>query len=272
MEELKTDEKLSSQLYWDQVLEKAQLPRVNTPASYHYRVTMDYVDEIIRQKKYSTFFEVGCGSSGWLPYFAQRYGLRVSGIDYSAVGCRLAEENLRLLNIPFGEIICKDLFEKNCTDGKAYDIVFSYGVIEHFDHPEDIIRIFSSFLNPGGLIITLVPNLNGLMGRMSRRYIPDIYKIHKVMSREQLRQFHEVNSLKPLKAGYAGTFTLSVMPLVHSKHWLLRQDTRLGRIGMGLFSFINKACSKLFTLLRINWPSKTFSPYIICIAEKGQPS
>ncbi|HVU99202.1 MAG TPA: class I SAM-dependent methyltransferase [Puia sp.] len=272
MEELKTDEKLSSQLYWDQVLEKAQLPRVNTPASYHYSVTMSYVDAEIRRKKYSTFFEVGCGSSGWLPYFAHTYGLTVSGIDYSEVGCRLAEENLRILNIPHDEIICKDLFEKNCTGGRTYDIVFSYGVIEHFDHPEDIIRIFSSFLNPGGLMITLVPNLNGLMGRMSRRYIPDIYKIHKVMTREQLRQFHEVNSLKTLKAGYAGTFTLAVMPLVHSKHWLLRQDTRLGRTGMALFSLIDKVCSKLFRLFRINLPSKAFSPYIICVAEKGQPS
>ena len=233
---------------------------------------MAYVDAEIRRKKYATFFEVGCGSSGWLPYFAQTYGLEVSGIDYSQVGCRLAEENLQILKIPHGEIICKDLFEKNCTGGKTYDIVFSYGVIEHFDHPVDILRIFSTFLNPGGLMITLVPNLNGLMGSMSRRYVPDIYKIHKVMSQEQLRQYHEANGLKTVKVGYAGTFTLAVMPLVHSKHWLLRQDTRLGRTGMALFSLFDKVCSKLFKALRINWPSKTFSPYIICIAEKGQPS
>lgn len=269
MEELKTDEKLSSQQYWDQVLEKAQLPRVNSPASYHYSVTMDYVDAAIRGKKYSTFFEVGCGSSGWLPYFAQKYGLTVSGIDYSEVGCRLAEENLRMLNIPHDEIICKDLFEKDCTGGKTYDIVFSYGVIEHFDHPEDILRIFSTFLKPGGLMITLVPNLNGLMGSMSRRFVPDIYKIHKVMTQEQLRQYHEVNGLKMVKIGYAGTLTLAVMPLVHSKHWLLRRDTALGRAGTSLFSFADKVSSKLFKALRINLPSKRFSPYIICIAEKG---
>ncbi len=113
MEELKTDEKLSSQAYWDQVLEDARLPRVNTPRAYHYRVTMEFIDKYIREKNYSSFFEVGCGSSGWLPYFAQQYGLKVSGIDYSAVGCKLAEENLRLLNIGYGEIICKDLFEKD---------------------------------------------------------------------------------------------------------------------------------------------------------------
>ncbi len=133
MEELKTTEKLSSQEYWDQVLEKAKLPRVNTSRSYHYKVTMDFISTYLRDHEYTSFFEVGCGSSGWLPYFAQTYGFTVSGIDYSPVGCKLAVENLRILDIPYGEIICKDIFEKDCTDGKKYDIVFSYGVIEHFE-------------------------------------------------------------------------------------------------------------------------------------------
>jgi 2-polyprenyl-3-methyl-5-hydroxy-6-metoxy-1,4-benzoquinol methylase len=269
MEELKTAEKLSSQEYWDDVLEEAKLPRVNTGRSYHYRVTMDFIDSSIRNQAYTTFFEVGCGSSGWLPYFAQEYGLKVSGIDYSAVGCRLAEENLRLLGIPYGEIFCKDIFEEDCTDGKKYDIVFSYGVIEHFENPEDIIGIFSSFLNPGGIMITLVPNLNGCMGWLSRRFVPDIYKMHRVISKQQLRGYHESNTLKDLRTNYAGTFTLAVLPLVRSSHWLFRKGTLRRKIAVSGLAAFDKLASGIFRLLKINIPTRSFSPYIISIAKKN---
>ncbi|HEY4154455.1 MAG TPA: methyltransferase domain-containing protein [Puia sp.] len=269
MEELKTAEKLSSQAYWDLVLEEAKLPRINSRRSYHYRVTMDFIDPFLRNKPYTSFFEVGCGSSGWLPYFGQEYGLTVSGIDYSATGCRLAEENLRILGIPYGEIICRDIFENNCTDGKKYDVVFSYGVIEHFENPEDIIRIFSSFLNPGGLMITLVPNLNGSMGWLSRLFIPDIYKMHRVISRQQLQRYHESNALHNLKTNYAGTFTLAVLPLIRSTHWLLREGSTQRKIALSGFSVFDKLASRTFRLLKLNIPTRRFSPYIISIAAKN---
>jgi 2-polyprenyl-3-methyl-5-hydroxy-6-metoxy-1,4-benzoquinol methylase len=269
MEELKTAEKLSSQEYWDHVLEEAKLPRVNTRRAYHLSITMDFIDSFIRNKGYTSFFEVGCGSSGWLPYFAHEYGLKVSGIDYSAVGCRLAEENLRILSIPYGEIICKDIFEDNCTDGKKYDIVFSYGVIEHFESPEDITRIFSSFLNPGGIMITLVPNLNGFMGWLSRHYIPDIYKMHRVISKQQLQGYHEHIGLRNLKTNYAGTFTLAVLPLVRSRRWLFRAGSMQRKIAVFSFALMDKLASGIFKLLKINIPTRRFSPYIISIAEKN---
>jgi 2-polyprenyl-3-methyl-5-hydroxy-6-metoxy-1,4-benzoquinol methylase len=268
MEELKTTEKLSSQEYWNNVLEKAKLPRVNSSRSYHYSITMDFIDNCIRDQSYASFFEVGCGSSGWLPYFAETYGFKVSGIDYSEVGCRLAEENLRILNIPYGEIICKDIFEENCTDGKKYDIVFSYGVIEHFEKPEEIIAIFSSFLNTGGIMITLVPNLNGFMGLLSRWFIPDIYKMHRVINKEQLGGYHESNALKNLKTNYAGTFTFAVLPLVHSKHWLFREGSIQRKIAVFGFSSVDKLVSRIFRLFKIDIPTKRFSPYIISIAAK----
>ncbi|HXB07297.1 MAG TPA: hypothetical protein VNW04_09280, partial [Puia sp.] len=145
---------------------------------------------------------------------------------------------------------------------------FSYGVIEHFDRPEEIIRIFSSFLNPGGMIITLVPNLNGLIGSVCKHFVPDIYRMHKVITREQLRQFHESNSLDNLKTGYAGTFVLGVVPLVRSNHWLLREGTWRRRLVMPLFGLIDKVLSRFFIWFRIDIPSKRFSPYIISIAGK----
>jgi len=266
MEEAKSHTTLSTQSYWDEVLAAAALPRINTPRAYHHRITMEYIDKYFSSNKYSTLLEIGCGSSGWLPYFAKRYHLKVSGLDYSDVGCRLAEENLKMLNIEFGEIICKDLLAPECTGGKKYDVVFSYGVIEHFEEPEKIVRIFNSLLNEGGMIITLVPNLNGFMGWISQYFVPAIFKIHKVMSAADLKRYHEAIGLKNLKTGYAGTFTLDVVPLVKSERF--KWTNRWSKFGFALINKSNRLITKLISMLKINLPSRQFSPYIIAIATK----
>ena len=266
MEEIKQETRLSSQVYWDEVLANAKLPRINTPKAYHYNVTMRHIDKYMRSPDYKTLLEIGCGSSGWLPYFALTYGLKVSGLDYSEIGCKLAEENLKLQKIDYDEIICEDLLASHCTNGKKYDIIFSYGVIEHFDDPGKIVTIFSSLLNSGGIIITLVPNLNGFMRWISKRFVPDIFKMHKVISAADMRRYHSVNGLSCISSKYVGTFTLDVVPLAKSNHVLIGK-TGVGKFNRSLINLANKIITKAIRVLRINLPSKTFSPYIIAIAK-----
>jgi 2-polyprenyl-3-methyl-5-hydroxy-6-metoxy-1,4-benzoquinol methylase len=262
--------KLSSVEYWDSVLAAAKLPRINNASTYLYKVTMEYVDPFLKNKEYKTFCEVGCGSSGWLPYFARKYGFLVSGIDYSEIGCKLAEENLRLFNIEYGDIYCKDLFDKDCTNGNSYDVIFSYGVIEHFEKPYDVIEKFKIFLNPGGIIITLVPNLNGFMGSMFRYFVRENYEIHKVITKEELKDYHERNQLSNLKTDYAGTFSLGVLPWIRSKRWLLKEHTFQGKTTLLFIKIIDKVITSIFRLLQLNKPTKTFSPYVISICQYKQ--
>jgi cyclopropane fatty-acyl-phospholipid synthase-like methyltransferase len=42
---------------------------------------MHFIEPFLRSGNYKTLLEIGCGS-GWLPYFAQQYKLKVSGLDY----------------------------------------------------------------------------------------------------------------------------------------------------------------------------------------------
>ena len=268
MQEVKAEVKLSTQNYWDKVLADAQLPRINTPKVYRFKVTMDFIDRYLRDKNYKTLLEIGCGSSGWLPYFARKYNLKVSGIDYSQIGCRLAEENLKMQNIPYGEIICKDIFESDCTNGKKYDIIFSYGVIEHFDNADEVVKIFTSYLNPGGIIISLVPNLNGAMGVISRYFVMDIYKMHIVIDSDKLKKLHRSNKLELVKCNYAGTFTFSVLPLIRSKRWLFKEGSVQRRFTTFTIDILDKIITKFLMLVKINLPSRYFSPYVICIAKK----
>jgi 2-polyprenyl-3-methyl-5-hydroxy-6-metoxy-1,4-benzoquinol methylase len=267
MNELENNVKLSDKGYWDDVLADQKLPRINSKSNYNYKITMDFVHDALMKKSYKTFFEVGCGSSGWLPYFAQRYGYLVSGIDYSEVGCKIAEKNLELLNIKNDGIICQDIFDPNCTRGHAYDVIFSYGVIEHFEKPQDIVKIFKSFTNQNGTIITLVPNLNGLNGWLTRYFMKDVYDMHRVITREQLKQYHEGNSLENYNTNYAGTFSLGVIPWPTSNRGVLKQGFILRKFFLKAIFGFNLVFTSILKILP-ELPTRYFSPYIICIARK----
>jgi 2-polyprenyl-3-methyl-5-hydroxy-6-metoxy-1,4-benzoquinol methylase len=268
MELTKEDNKLSTQSYWDEVLKSAKLPRKNSSSTYVYNITMKYVDRLLMNGKYATFFEVGCGSSGWLPYFAEKYNYEVSGLDYSEVGCELAKKNLELQQIKYGQIFCRDFFLPNPTDGKKYDVVFSYGVIEHFSNPEQIVEIFDHLLSTNGLMITLIPNFNGLMGRLTKRFMPDVYEIHNIITPKQLAEYHSANGLQVIKNGYAGILAFGVMPWVKSNHWLFKENTVRRKISLFCLKALDKALGFIFRILPFDLPSKTFSPYEICIAQK----
>ncbi len=258
-------EKLSSKEYWDANLEKAKLPRVNSATEYHLKATMDFIDGPLAAAGRKTFLEVGCGSSGWLPYFRRRYGYAVSGLDYSEVGCRLAEENMRLLGLPFEEVICEDILK--WSSPKKYGVIFSYGVIEHFSEPGKVLGICAGHLEEGGLLITLVPNLRGLPGLLLKTFAPETYRMHQVLTEAELNAMNSRAGLERVKSGLVGIFSLAVHPWTSSGLSRFREGTLRRRILLGL---INRA-DKLFSFFLGFLPGPTsslFSPYIISVARK----
>lgn len=258
--------RLTDKSYWDSVLSDVSLPRINSPMIYNYYVTMRFLDPVLSGMKNKRLLEIGAGSSGWLPYFAQKYGLKVSGLDYSAVGCRIAEENLKLLGIDYEEIICADLFE--WKGEKQYDVIFSYGVIEHFDNPEEIIRICYNHLSPNGIIITLVPNIQGVVRTLSRQFINNVYKMHKIFTKSSLRTLHESMRLMDIKTDYVGTFSLSVIPWTKTDFKYFDKKVRSRCLFIKCIYSIDLLLSKVLLFTKINLPSRIFSPYIISIMRK----
>jgi 2-polyprenyl-3-methyl-5-hydroxy-6-metoxy-1,4-benzoquinol methylase len=262
--------RLSEKQYWDSVLRGAALPRVNSREVHAYRITMDFVDEFLRPRSGGTLLEVGCGASGWLPYFATEYGLLVSGIDYSEVGCRLAEENLQMLRIAYGKVLCTDLFAWDGDD--TYDVVFSYGVIEHFENPEEVLMVFARHLRPGGILISLVPNSQGFVGFLSRFFVEKVYRMHRVISREQLRALHARAGLIDVKTAYAGTLSLAVVPWSKSERWIFTPGTLRGTMALRVVWHIEQLLSALQKFGRLHFTSRLFSPYVISIATKKETS
>jgi len=84
------------------------------------------------------------------PYFAKEFGFKVYGIDYSEIGCKQAREVLSNTGVE-GNVICAIFFSppENLID--AFDVVVSFGVVEHFEDTAGI-AAFSRFLKPNGIL------------------------------------------------------------------------------------------------------------------------
>ncbi|MBW6503932.1 class I SAM-dependent methyltransferase [bacterium] len=204
--------------------------------------------------------EVGCGNSNWLPYFAQRWKLSVEGIDYSEEGCRLAREIMSRNNLP-GTIYLGDLFSPPQELIGRFDVVISAGVVEHFEEQGGCLSAIRAFLKPAGRMITIVPNLCGWMGDITRWLTPDIYAVHIPTSREKLRTAHQVAGMQVLYCDYFLPIHLGVLNLASIRsHWIRMS------LGHGA-NILSSALNSLLLPFRHRVHSRRLSPYVLCIAK-----
>lgn len=256
---------LSTKDYWDASLGGVRLPRLHDTSRHNTKAIIDFLDSVLKDAGAKTLMEIGCAASGWLPYFRKRYGYRVSGLDYSETGCAMARENMRLLGLEYEEIICADMFA--WEPGKKYDIILSFGVIEHFNSQDELIKTMVAHLNEGGILITVVPNLRGMMGFISRTLFPEVHKIHKVLSREDLIGLNAGAGLREIRTDYAGVFSLAVLPWAKSGLFFLSGNTFCGRFSLRVLNQLDRLLSWL--LKGLDRPvSSLLSPYVIPAAGR----
>jgi len=208
--------------------------------------------------------EVGCGSSEWLPYLAKEFGFQVSGLDYSERGCALAAEILSAERIA-GRVFQADLFSPPKELLGSFDVVVSFGVVEHFSPTEDCLRALRRYLRPAGRLISIVPNLSGLMGILQYLLDREVREKHLIMDRESLVVAHEKASLRPLSCEYPIFLNLGVLNAECWKehallYWLTERvrsvGSKLAWLGESHIGVLKPNC----------WTS----PYIFCLAERDR--
>ncbi|MHB1566953.1 MAG: class I SAM-dependent methyltransferase [Acidiferrobacter sp.] len=254
--------------YWEKIWVAARLsrpvnPRIMGLNNYVDRHLHDFfkaaVGDLDHQGK--NFLEIGCGNSAWLPYFAKEFGFNVSGLDYSDSGCENAKEILKRANIA-GNVVKANLFRPPSDMEGIYDIVFSFGLVEHFTDTAGCLRACAAFVRPGGLMITMIPNLTGIPGFLQRYFGRDIYDVHVVLSANQLAKAHVAASLDVIRCQHCLFVNLNVLRMQRWRSkWIRTLFVRLG-------SWISKALWVLGAIVPILRPNPLTSPYILCIARK----
>lgn len=260
------NENLSSKEYWDAVLKEANLPLRVNKKQYSPWLINSFFKDFISEDRFKTLLEIGSGSSAWLPFLADEYNLRVSGLDYSEIGCKICEENLRMQGINFDEIICEDVFKWD--SGTRYDIIISFGVIEHFENPGHILKIIRQHLNENGLIITIVPNLLGISGKLTKIFLPDVYKIHKKISENYLKELHQAAGYECLKNDYTGFFYPMIIPWsVKTTGFFFKKGSSRRKVILKLLELANAVITKILLATKIHFSSRYLSPFVIYVGK-----
>ncbi|MEA2195624.1 MAG: hypothetical protein QOG42_2058 [Solirubrobacteraceae bacterium] len=166
---------LASEEFWeDTYLADVRLPARPDPGFQFERVLADALGRHARVEAGASVIEIGCAPATWLGFYAERFGARVTGIEYTAHGAELSRRNLAALGVD-GEIVQDDFF---AVPPSPHDLVLSLGFVEHFTDLEGTFAHHAAFVGAGGMLAIGVPNYRGLIGLLQRLGDPTHLAMH----------------------------------------------------------------------------------------------
>ena len=208
--------------------------------------------------------EVGCARSQALPVLAKRLNISVAGMDYSPNGCQQTEAMMRREGV-VGPVYCLDIFSVPANLKERFDVVISFGLIEHFSDTNEIVTALAGLLKSGGVIFTNIPNMRGTTGFFQKLLNREIYDIHIPLTPPQVRVAHEEAGLSVIESGYFLSNNYGVVNIGGKRNnlaWWVK------KITLAIFARM----SMLLWLLDIKLGglpvSQEFSPYVNCVAER----
>lgn len=184
--------------YWEELWDAVSLPQEKTPDKHHelHRLFWRYL-----AKGRKSFLEIGCAPGGWMAYFWRRFGYEVHGVENARRAWQKTVLNMRMLAVP-SEVHHADFLG---FSGGPYDVVFSSGFVEHFQNTQGVIERVARVCKPsGGTVVTIIPNMTGLNWWVSRTFRPEVARGHYVITKDELRTYHERAGLKTHYVGYLG--------------------------------------------------------------------
>ena len=205
--------------------------------------------------------EIGGGSSDWLIAIAKKLlPTAAVSLDYSKLGCANILEKAKQASVSV-EAIHADMFDPPEHAVRRFDFVMSFGVVEHFENLPAAISTCARFCKPGGILYTLIPNMSGLNGALTKRWNRAVYDMHIPHDRESFLAGHNISGLEVLSCDYLGSTNFGVLSSCFPKkigldYWVYKQLTRF-----------SKAVWLLESKLGHLPATSIFSPYIVSVSR-----
>jgi 2-polyprenyl-3-methyl-5-hydroxy-6-metoxy-1,4-benzoquinol methylase len=270
----KSTQDKAGQRYWDRSWQTGALPpRWDVGArGVRFHVRRAFLSHLARTFERhgligsdKSVIEVGCARSVILPQLAKVLKMRVAGLDYSPNGCEQARAILSREGV-LGDIYCCDFFSIPEDLAERFDVIVSFGLIEHFTDTTAAVRALSRLLKPGGMMFTSVPNLCGAIGFVQRVLDRATYDIHNPLNAVELRSAHRDAGLEVIECGHFlstnfGVLNLNAIPPLGIE-WMSK------KLVMTMLTGLSVAIWCIEDLVGDLPAGPTFSPYVNCLAVK----
>lgn len=205
----------TEQAHWDdawQLPVKPRLPsRLNVGVLNITRLLQKHVKPGCR------YIEIGCAPGKMLAWVASVLKAEVAGLDYSEPGinkCRALFDALGLKAILYGE----DLFDHN-IEPASFDVVTSFGVIEHFNDARPVVQRHLDLVKPGGVVLISIPNYGGVYGLLQRWFDAPNLGLHnlEIMNPRALTDLIDTKDIEMVHAYPFGALSPWLLSL--EKQW-----------------------------------------------------
>ncbi len=200
-------------------------------------------------------FEVGFLPGDILVYLSRRFHFVANGIDLTPFKESEVRERMERNGATVGRLINGDFL--SLTPEEKYDVVCSFGFLEHFSDPEDIIRKSTEFLRPGGTLVISCPNFAGAQFIMHHWLDRENLQNHNIRAMDLglWRRVLEKSGMRILFQGYYGTFGFWTAYSL--------KDSYLKRAVAYSISRIAQAADSL-----IHYPNALFSPSMVSFSHR----
>ncbi|MBI5563106.1 MAG: class I SAM-dependent methyltransferase [Deltaproteobacteria bacterium] len=204
--------------------------------------------------------EIGCAPGKWLVFMTKELGLKPSGIEYSEAGMSATIRNLGMLGVDYGEILSGDFFK--LSPAPRFDVVASFGFIEHFNDVDAVISRHLEWCKPGAMLVLGVPNFRGIYRPLQSMLDKTILDKHNlgIMSLDWFKEAAQRHRLEIKYLGYIGSFE-PALPIPPERartplRFIVKTALRLGR---------HARRPRIFDSINSGW----FSSYMLLICKKG---
>lgn len=213
-----------------------------------------WIEKNIPASQGKSCFEIGCFPGRYLSVFG-KLGYELHGVDLTPRVTKDFPEWLKASGFKTGEFQQADIF-KFSTE-KKYDLVCSFGFIEHFPNWDEVLKIHAELVAPGGLLVVETPNFRGAIQKF----------IHTSLDKENYLR-HYIPSMDPFKW----------KKVLEGMGFEISYCSYMGRFeywtDVPPKGFFQKSISRVTSVIgnrilkRLPADKKIYSPYIGIIAKK----
>lgn len=230
--------------FWENYWANAQIAK--TESVFFSELVRDFPDNV-------ESIEIGGFPGKLAVYFNKEKKCKVTILDFF-ISETIVEKVEDINNLERGEIktIKTDFFTYNSE--KKYDIVSSFGFIEHFENTKEVIQRHVDLLKIDGYLLITLPNFRGLNGWVQKKYDKRNYDIHNINSMDLnlLKDICRSLNLKSYQVGFFGRPTVWIEP-----------DAKTSNLTKLFLKFLSKLL-RFFPFIK----NQFFSPFIYLKAIK----
>ncbi|WP_373499471.1 class I SAM-dependent methyltransferase [Desulfococcus sp.] len=190
------------------------------------------VERYLKAYEGGRFIELGCAPGLVSAFVCTRVALSPHGVDFST-------DADRYLDVLGEAGFCSPTLYKGDLRGfhpdRPFDVVASFGLIEHFDDPGEILDHHDRMLRKGGLCLVVVPNFRKIQYLYHRVFDRRDMSVHNTaaMSPRLFVDFAERSRHRVRHLGYAGRLRFWNAPSERFLSRVMKKTIREGAVRMG---------------------------------------